>query len=136
MADSFIRTGASKYVLIIGVERLSDMTDLHDRSTAFIFADGAGAVVLVGTGEPTRVGPIVMGADGSGAENIRVPRDPARIEMAGHETFKEAVTKLSESTEQAAAAAGRRPTSGRPAGGRAGTGGRRPCRGSRAGRAG
>jgi 3-oxoacyl-[acyl-carrier-protein] synthase-3 len=38
MADSFIRSGASKYVLIIGVERLSDMTDKHDRSTAFIFA--------------------------------------------------------------------------------------------------
>src|SRR5215213_3430127 len=42
MADSFIRTGASKYVLIIGVERLSDMTNKHDRSTAFLFADGAG----------------------------------------------------------------------------------------------
>ncbi len=46
MADSFIRSGASKYVLIIGVERLSDMTDKHDRSTAFIFADGAGAAVI------------------------------------------------------------------------------------------
>ena len=46
MADSFIRTGASKYVLIIGVERLSDMTDQNDRSTAFLFADGAGAAVI------------------------------------------------------------------------------------------
>ena len=46
MADSFVRSGASKYVLIIGVERLSDMTDKHDRSTAFIFADGAGAAVV------------------------------------------------------------------------------------------
>ena len=46
MADSFIRTGASTYVLIIGVERLSDMTNRGDRSTAFLFADGAGAAVI------------------------------------------------------------------------------------------
>ena len=52
MADSFIRTGASKYVLIIGVERLSDMTDNSDRSTAFIFADGAGAAVIGPSDEP------------------------------------------------------------------------------------
>ena len=46
MADSFIRSGASKYVLIIGVERLTDLTNRSDRSTAFIFADGAGAAVI------------------------------------------------------------------------------------------
>ena len=53
MADSFIRSGASRYVLIIGVERLSDMTNRSDRSTAFLFADGAGAAVL-GPGDDER----------------------------------------------------------------------------------
>src|ERR671917_2849318 len=46
MADSFVRSGASKHVLVIGVERLTDITDKSDRSTAFIFADGAGAAVV------------------------------------------------------------------------------------------
>src|SRR5918998_473225 len=69
MADSFIRTGASKYVLIIGVERLSDMTDKHDRSTAFIFADGAGAAVI-GPSETPRIGPVVWGSDGEQARLI------------------------------------------------------------------
>ena len=69
MADSFIRTGASKYVLIIGVERLSDMTDKHDRSTAFIFADGAGAAV-VGPSDTPAIGPVVWGSDGDQADLI------------------------------------------------------------------
>src|SRR6476620_145592 len=64
MADSFIRTGASKYVLIIGVERLSDMTDKTDRSTAFIFADGAGAAVI-GPSDTPGIGPVVWGSDGT-----------------------------------------------------------------------
>ena len=40
------RPAAPSYVLVIGVERLSDITDLDDRGTAFIFADGAGAAVV------------------------------------------------------------------------------------------
>ena len=40
-----VRGGTAEHVLVIGVERLSDLTDQTDRSTAFIFADGAGAAV-------------------------------------------------------------------------------------------
>ena len=69
MADSFIRSGASKYVLIIGVERLSDMTNKADRSTAFIFADGAGAAI-VGPSDTQRIGPVVWGSDGEQAPLI------------------------------------------------------------------
>ena len=56
MADTFIRSGASKYVLIIGVERLTDMTNRSDRSTVFLFADGAGAAVI-GPSEFAGIGP-------------------------------------------------------------------------------
>ena len=41
-----VRGGSASHVLVIGVERLTDITDLHDRGTAFIFADGAGAAVV------------------------------------------------------------------------------------------
>ncbi len=66
MADSFIRTGASTYVLIIGVERLSDLTNRNDRSTAFLFADGAGAAVI-GPSDTAGIGPVVWGSDGDQA---------------------------------------------------------------------
>ena len=66
MADSLVRTGASRYALVIGVERLSDLTNREDRSTAFIFADGAGAAV-VGPSETPAIGPVVWGSDGDQA---------------------------------------------------------------------
>jgi 3-oxoacyl-[acyl-carrier-protein] synthase-3 len=69
MADGLIRSGASKYVAIIGVERLTDLTDIHDRSTAFIFADGAGAAVM-GPSDVPSIGPVVWGSDGEQADLI------------------------------------------------------------------
>lgn len=57
-----IRGGSAEYVLVIGVERLSDMTDIHDRSTAFIFGDGAGAAVVGPSGTPG-IGKVIWGSD-------------------------------------------------------------------------
>jgi 3-oxoacyl-[acyl-carrier-protein] synthase-3 len=64
MANDLVRGGSAKYVLAIGVERLSDITDRTDRSTAFIFADGAGAAIVGPTDEPG-IGPVVWGSDGT-----------------------------------------------------------------------
>ncbi|HEY0240007.1 MAG TPA: beta-ketoacyl-ACP synthase III [Friedmanniella sp.] len=69
MADALIRAGSSKYVVIIGVERLTDLTDIHDRSTAFIFADGAGAAVI-GPSDVPAIGPVVWGSDGEQSDLI------------------------------------------------------------------
>jgi 3-oxoacyl-(acyl-carrier-protein) synthase III len=69
MASDFIRGGSARHVLVIGVERLSDITDRTDRGTAFIFADGAGAVV-VGPSEEPGIGPVVWGSDGERADLI------------------------------------------------------------------
>ncbi len=78
MASDMIRAGSvggvRPYVLVIGAERLSDLTDHEDRSTAFLFADGAGAVV-VGPAPTPGISPIVWGADGSGANLIRQRAD-------------------------------------------------------------
>jgi 3-oxoacyl-[acyl-carrier-protein] synthase-3 len=70
LAADMVRGGSAKYVLVIGVERLSDITDPTDRGTAFIFADGAGAVV-VGPSQTEGIGPMVWGADGSKYDFIR-----------------------------------------------------------------
>ncbi len=74
LAADMIRGGSARYVLVIGVERLSDILDLNDRGTAFIFADGAGAVV-VGPSETPGIGPVVWGSDGEQFDLIRQRED-------------------------------------------------------------
>jgi 3-oxoacyl-(acyl-carrier-protein) synthase III len=69
MASDLIRGGSARHALVIGVERLSDITDRTDRGTAFIFADGAGAVVVGPSDEPG-IGPVVWGSDGERADLI------------------------------------------------------------------
>ena len=74
LASDMVRGGSAKHVLVIGVERLSDITDPTDRGTAFIFADGAGAVVVGPSDEPG-VGPVVWGSDGEQFDLIRQRED-------------------------------------------------------------
>ncbi|HZU40211.1 MAG TPA: beta-ketoacyl-ACP synthase 3 [Solirubrobacteraceae bacterium] len=100
-----IESGRARCVLVVGADFMSRITDPADRSTAAVFADGAGAVVLVATDEPGRIGPIVLGSDGANAAHIVVGRHDQLIRMQGHETFREAVTRLSLATMQAAHAA-------------------------------
>ena len=68
-AEALVRTGQATYVLVIGAETISEMTDLTDRGTAFLFSDGAGAVV-VGPSETNGIGPVVWGSDGGQADAI------------------------------------------------------------------
>ncbi|GAA2143533.1 ketoacyl-ACP synthase III [Nocardioides koreensis] len=74
MAADFVRAGSAGHVLVIGVERLSDLTDVGDRGTAFIFADGAGAAV-VGPSDTPGIGPVVWGSDGEQFDLIRQRED-------------------------------------------------------------
>ncbi|RLV49023.1 ketoacyl-ACP synthase III [Nocardioides mangrovicus] len=74
LASDMVRAGSAKYALVIGVERLSEQTDPTDRGTAFIFADGAGAVV-VGPTEEQGIGPVVWGSDGAQYDLIRSRQD-------------------------------------------------------------
>ena len=70
LAADMVRGGSAKHVLVVGVERLSDITDHYDRATAFLFADGAGAAVI-GPSESEGIGPVAWGADGSKFDLIR-----------------------------------------------------------------
>ena len=62
LANDLIKGGTAKYVLVVGAEKLSDFTNPNDRATAFIFSDGAGAVLLGPTTE-TGIGPTAWGSD-------------------------------------------------------------------------
>jgi len=70
LANDMIRCGSAKYVLVVGVERLSDFTDKTDRGTAFLFGDGAGAAI-VGPSDFAGIGPTVWGSDGAKWDTIR-----------------------------------------------------------------
>lgn len=119
MADSLVRSGAARHVLVIGVERLSDLTDRHDRSTAFIFADGAGAAV-VGPSDTPGIGPVVWGSDGDQARLITQsePWDQAMdadapswptLTMDGNPVFKWASFTMAKAAAEALDRAGVRP---------------------------
>jgi 3-oxoacyl-[acyl-carrier-protein] synthase III len=116
LADTIVRTGTSEHVLVIGVEKLTDFVSLDDRGAAFIFADGAGAVV-VGPSDHPGVGPVVWGADGSQQEAITMTQswiqyrdEPAEqypvLTMKGQQVFRWAVGEISKVCEQALDAAG------------------------------
>ncbi|WP_020577562.1 beta-ketoacyl-ACP synthase III [Actinopolymorpha alba] len=114
LAQSMVRGGSATYVLVIGVERLSDLTDLKDRSTAFLFGDGAGAVV-VGPSEEPGIGPVVWGSDGGAADLIRqkAPWDDALssgeypyLVMQGNPVFRWASYAMAKVAEEALERAG------------------------------
>jgi 3-oxoacyl-(acyl-carrier-protein) synthase III len=69
LASDLVRAGTSQNVLVIGVEKLSDYTDPNDRATAFIFADGAGAVII-GQSDQPRIGTTIWGSDADSRDAI------------------------------------------------------------------
>ncbi|HEX2896330.1 MAG TPA: 3-oxoacyl-ACP synthase, partial [Marmoricola sp.] len=86
LASDLVRAGSATHVLVIGVERLSDITDPTDRGTAFIFADGAGAAV-VGPSDQPGIGPVVWGSDGEQYDLIRQKEDWRDVVAAGSPTM-------------------------------------------------
>ncbi|HEX4752586.1 MAG TPA: beta-ketoacyl-ACP synthase 3 [Solirubrobacterales bacterium] len=100
-----IESGRAVNVLVIGADLMMPLTDPDDRATAAVFADGAGAVMMRGTLE-SRVGPIVLRADGTRADLIKIDRNELVIRMQGHETFRYAVDMMASSTTEAVEKAG------------------------------
>jgi 3-oxoacyl-[acyl-carrier-protein] synthase-3 len=101
-----VEAGRARCAVVIGADFMSRITDPDDRATAAVFADGAGAVVLEQTSVQGRIGPVVLGSDGAGAGHIYAKRSDSIIRMRGHETFREAVARLTLCTHQAVRAAG------------------------------
>ncbi|MGF7120248.1 MULTISPECIES: beta-ketoacyl-ACP synthase III [unclassified Rhodococcus (in: high G+C Gram-positive bacteria)] len=115
IASDMVRIGTAQYVLVIGVERMSDSTEPTDRSVRFIFGDGAGAVV-VGPSDVAGIGPVVWGSDGSQSQAIRqepdwlsFANDPSQrpwIKMEGTAVFRWAAFEMGKVATQALERAG------------------------------
>ncbi|WP_327110577.1 ketoacyl-ACP synthase III [Nocardia sp. NBC_01730] len=74
LASDLVRAGTAAHVLVVGVEKLTNTINPADRSTAFLFADGAGAVI-VGPSDEQGIGPTVWGSDGTQHHAIRQDKD-------------------------------------------------------------
>ena len=119
-ASSFISTGMYKYVLVVGAECLSRITDYEDRNTCILFGDGAGAAVLGPVREGAGFRSFVLGADGSGGDLLKLPAGGSRLpitgevlaqrlqylKMAGRDVFKFAVRVMGNSANEALEKAG------------------------------
>ncbi|MEU8530270.1 MULTISPECIES: beta-ketoacyl-ACP synthase III [Streptomyces] len=116
LASDLVRMGRSEYVLVIGAERMTDILDHSDRDTAFLFADGAGAVVVGPSDEPG-IGPVVWQADGSRNAALKMtspwhdgtgvrPDDKPAITMAGWKVYRWATSQLVPAAQRMLDAAG------------------------------
>jgi len=115
VANSYIRTGAFKDILLIGAETLTKITDWKDRSTCVLFGDGAGAVLLRGEKGEAGLLSTHLYSDGNLWGLLNLPgggsRNPTTIEsvlqglhfikMNGNETFKVAVRSLEQACRDA-----------------------------------
>ncbi|MCM3570004.1 beta-ketoacyl-ACP synthase III [Neobacillus mesonae] len=90
----FIESGVYKNVLVVGVEKLSKITDWTDRNTAVLFGDGAGAAVLGPVSGDRGILSFEIGADGTGGKHLY---QDEYIIMNGREVFKFAVRQMGES---------------------------------------
>ncbi|HWA59516.1 MAG TPA: beta-ketoacyl-ACP synthase III [Gemmatimonadales bacterium] len=120
VAEGLIGVGQATHILVVGGEKLSSITDLNDRSTAILFGDGVGAVVVSKTSGPRGILSTFIKSDGRLAPLLYIPSggtvDPISekvvrerthyMKMAGREVFKHAVLEMAEACDQALTRAG------------------------------
>ncbi|MFE6872760.1 beta-ketoacyl-ACP synthase III [Kitasatospora sp. NPDC057692] len=110
VASDTVRTGGARRVLVIGAERMTDIVEPTDRTSALLFADGAGAV-LVGPADRPGIGPVVRRSDGAYAEALRMTAPWAGEErpwmrMDGRRVFRWAMEEVAPAALAALEAAG------------------------------
>lgn len=103
-ADKFIKCGGYRHILVVGTELFTNALNWEDRTTAILFGDGAGAVVVGASDEPGIYGS-VLHSDGNYKELLWAPQGPGSsandyatrsryVQMQGREVFKVAVRSL------------------------------------------
>lgn len=95
-AQQFIASNTYDYVLVIGVEKLSKITDWSDRNTAVLFGDGACAAVMGKVSDGRGILSFDLGAKGAGGKYLYEDENK-HIIMNGREVFKFAVRQMGES---------------------------------------
>ena len=105
-AKQYIQSGDYKHILVVGADKLSKITDMTDRSTAVLFGDGAGAVVMGEVAEGRGIISYEMGSDGSGGKYLYLDRETGKLKMNGREVFKFAVRIMGDASTRVVEKAG------------------------------
>ncbi|MFE5186532.1 beta-ketoacyl-ACP synthase III [Streptomyces sp. NPDC056628] len=92
-ADHAVRAGASARALVIGADKMSDVTDWTDRTTCVLVGDGAGAAVVEASAEPG-IGPVLWGSVPEMGHAVRIEGQPARFAQEGQSVYRWATTRL------------------------------------------
>jgi len=95
-AKQFIETNAYKHILVVGVDKLSKITNWTDRNTCILLGDGAGAAVIGQVSEGKGILSFELGADGTGGEHL-YQNNEGYLVMNGPDVFKFAVRQMPES---------------------------------------
>ncbi|HZS14797.1 MAG TPA: beta-ketoacyl-ACP synthase III [Candidatus Dormibacteraeota bacterium] len=112
LADSMVRAGTARTVLVIAAEAMTTLIDYRDRGTCVLFGDGAGAAVVGGAGDGPGIVATRALADGALSDLIyygpgeEEGQEEDHVRMAGRGTFRVAVERMSELAEQLCADAG------------------------------
>jgi 3-oxoacyl-[acyl-carrier-protein] synthase III len=105
-AAAQVESGRARVVLVCGAEALSRITDHHDRGTAMLFGDGAGAVVVAGGELEIGCGGFVLGTDAAQADLLYAERTNPMLRMEGREVYRHAIRRMVEATNEAIERAG------------------------------
>lgn len=114
VAEGLIRSGAHRYILVIGAEVISGFINWKDRSTCVLFGDGAGAAVIGEVKDGHGILATYLGSDGGQANLLRIPAGGSAIppsqdsvsaglhyvQMDGSEVFKAAVRTMSDAVTE------------------------------------
>ncbi|MCD9877228.1 beta-ketoacyl-ACP synthase III [Streptomyces guryensis] len=107
-ADHAVRAGASTRALVIGADKMSDVTDWSDRTTCVLVGDGAGAAVVEASDEPG-IGPVLWGSVPEMGHAVRIEGTPARFAQEGQSVYRWATTQLPPIARKACERAGLAP---------------------------
>ncbi|WP_217207821.1 beta-ketoacyl-ACP synthase III [Streptomyces sp. AC550_RSS872] len=107
-ADHAVRAGAAARALVIGADKMSDVTDWSDRTTCVLVGDGAGAAVVEAS-EEAGIGPVLWGSVPEMGHAVRIEGQPARFAQEGQSVYRWATTQLPAIARRACERAGLAP---------------------------
>jgi len=107
-ADHAVRAGASGRALVIGADKMSEVTDWSDRTTCVLVGDGAGAAVVEAT-DDAGIGPVLWGSVPEMGHAVRIEGTPPRFAQEGQSVYRWATTQLPPIARKACERAGLAP---------------------------
>ncbi|MEV5178687.1 beta-ketoacyl-ACP synthase III [Streptomyces werraensis] len=110
-ADHAVRAGGAERVLVVGADKMSDVTDWTDRTTCVLVGDGAGAAVVeaAAPGAEDGIGPVLWGSVPEMGNAVRIEGTPPRFAQEGQSVYRWATTRLPEFARLACRKAGLTP---------------------------